>query len=304
MRALRHHSAFWRRLAYLGARHGPGFWLRYSPPVFGAVFAAALPTARAQVRETLRWIRGPVATWQERREVLDTFVNYACCLAESLAGERPAARAARVAVEGDAVLRDALGKGRGVVLVTAHVGPWDVAARLLCARVAADVVIAMRPEADAAARALHDAVRERTGVRVLHVGEHPLDALPLLRHLKAGGIVAVQLDRGAPSARVLDVDLFERRSSLPEGPFRLAALARAPVVPVFARRAGHFDYALSIAEPIELGSGAGEAELGRAAQRAADAMGRFIRQNPTQWFRFADPPQAALGARAPEPPPR
>ena len=47
----------------------------------------ALPAARLRVKETLRWVRGPVGRWRERREVLRTFVSYAHCLAESLADE-------------------------------------------------------------------------------------------------------------------------------------------------------------------------------------------------------------------------
>src|SRR5690606_26145584 len=39
-----------RRLALLGARHGPDWWLRYSPPWFGYAFAALLPEQRRRLR--------------------------------------------------------------------------------------------------------------------------------------------------------------------------------------------------------------------------------------------------------------
>lgn len=284
--ALRHDSAFFRRLAYLGAHHGPEFWVKYSPALFGAAFACALPEARRRVREQLRRVRGPVDRWQERREVVDTFVSYAHCLAESLAQGRRRARDHRVRRVGEQHFTHALAKGRGVVIVTAHVGPWDAAARILRDATSVDVVLAMVKEPDARARALHDAVRESSGVRVAHVGDHPLDALPLLRHLRAGGVIAAQLDRGAPSGRLLPVELFGERFEVPEGPFKLAAMAGAPVVPLFARRRGYFEYEVVVSPPIELARDASAERLTAAAQEAAAAMAAFIRQSPTQWFRF------------------
>ncbi|MFO7180534.1 MAG: lysophospholipid acyltransferase family protein [Pseudomonadota bacterium] len=283
-----HDSAFWRRLAHAGARYGPRFWVRGSPPVFGIAFALALPEARRRVRETLAWVRGPRSRLREELDTFRTFVSYAHCLAESLASGRPEANHPRIRVEGERHLTEALARGRGAVVVTAHAGPWDATARLLAAFTTAEVIVVMRPERDPAARALHDAARERGGVRVAHVGEHPLDALPLLRHLERGGLVAVQLDRGAPSGRTLDVALFGRPFRVPEGPFQLAALSGAPIVPLFAKRTGYFAYELVVHPAIELTKRADRAALERAAQRATDAMASFVRGAPTQWFRFAE----------------
>lgn len=283
--ALAHDSAFFRRLAYLGAHHGPEFWLKYSPTVFGAAFACALPKARKRVSEQLRAVRGPVDAWRDRREVLETFVSYAHCLAEALAAERPKRSEPQMRRSGVDHLLSALERGQGAIVVTAHVGPWDAAARLLRRYTPLDVVVAMAREPNAAARRLHDGVRERSGVRIAHLGEHPLDALPLLSHLKEGGIVAAQLDRGAPSGRVLAVDAFGE-FQVPEGPFRLGALAGAPIVPMFARRRGHFDYEVVVSPAIYLPRNADLPCLREAAQQATTAMTDFIRQSPTQWFRF------------------
>ncbi|MGC4094694.1 MAG: hypothetical protein QM756_43610 [Polyangiaceae bacterium] len=78
--------------------------------------------------------------------------------------------------------------------------------------------------------------------------------------------------------------LATRRSR--RGHFRLAALAEAPILPLFARRRGFFQYDLVVYPPIELGRRANGDELGRAAQAAADAMASFIVESPTQWFNF------------------
>ena len=278
-----------RRLAYAGARFGPRFVIEHSPKFFGTAFALALPELRARVRGNLRRIKGQQSFLSEQRDVVQTFTSYAACLAESLGIDRPDAQdTTEVAVHGREHLRDALAVGRGVILATGHIGPWDCAARLLTKDFTADVLVVMLAEPDEAARKVHDSVRERSGVRVIHVGNHPLDALPLLRHVRGGGVVAVQLDRAAPGGRALDVELFGRKEHMPEGPFRLAALSGAPIVPIFAHRAGFFRYEFSVAPPIWLERQASPSELGAAAASAAESMQSFISRHPTEWFHFAN----------------
>lgn len=281
-----HESAFLRRLALAGVRHGPSWFVRYSPQLIGTFFALALPEERRLVLAALRRVFGPRAPHLEGRDVLKTFRDYAACLAEGLAAERRDATRARVEVRGQTHLTDVLAAGRGAVLVTAHVGPWDAAARLLSANLGVEVVIVMTAEPDPAARALHDDLRRRAGVRVLSVGETPLDALPLLRHLRRGGVAAFQLDRSAPSARLLETQLFGRPFAVPEGPFRIAALAHVPVLPLFASRSDYLSYLIDVGKPELCENPAGEAELERVARRCVERMERFIAAHPTQWFDF------------------
>ena len=277
---------FWRRLAYIGARYGPELWLKHSPPVFGAVFAYAAPEARARVLDNLRDIRGKRSVLSDQADVLRTFVTYAHCLAESLAMERKAAHDRLEPARHDATLRQILTADRGLVVLTAHVGGWDTAAHLLVGGLGRDVIVVMQREPDSGARELHDSVRKRSGVRILHVGDHPTDALPLLRHLRQRGVVAAQLDRVPEGGRSLEVSLFGKPYSVPEGPFALAALAGVPVLPVFVSRRGYFDYAVEPGTIIELPRRPERAELVRVAQQATAEMERFIRSHPTQWFDF------------------
>jgi KDO2-lipid IV(A) lauroyltransferase len=279
-------GGFWRRLAYAGARFGPRPWLELSPPAFGLAFALALPDVRRAVRDNLRRVLGERSRWEEELDIARTFTAYARCLAESLAADRPEALAARRRLRRGAALLDELRQGRGMVVVTAHTGAWDVGARLLASDFGARLAVVMAPEPDARARALHDHVRQRSGVQIVHVGEHPLDALPLLRHLRSGGVVAAQIDRGAPSARAIGVTLFGRPFDVPEGPFSLAARAGVPVVPMFSRRIGFFDYEFSVGPALVLPRRPTASELGRAAEQCAAEMERFIRAHPTQWFHF------------------
>lgn len=219
--------------------------------------------------------------------MLRTFVAYAHCLAESLALERPEAQAAVPRVTGGEHLDRALSRGRGVVLVTAHTGAWDAMARWLARDRAVPVAIVMAAELDARARALHDGVRERAGVQIVHAGADPFAALALLRRLRDGGVVALQLDRSASPETSIDVTLGGTPFRVPEGPFRLSSMSGAPLVPVFARRVGYFRYEIEVRPAIEVPPRAGHAELLRAASAAAGEMEAFLHRNATEWFHFS-----------------
>ncbi len=275
----------WRGLAYVGSRYGPGPWLRYSPPVFGLAVAAAQPESRRQVRENLRRVLGPRLRVEEDLDVARTFTNYAHCLAEALATGRREADDPRCLMLGRDRLREVCATESGFLVATAHVGAWDSAARMLARDTDRSVKVIMEAEADRRAQRLHDHARSAGGVDVARV-RHPLDVLPLLRHLENGGVVAVQLDRVPADMRAFTTSVFGRPFKVPQGPFRLAAASGCPILPVFAARIGHFEYELHVGPVLRLPRRADEQTMVRAAETVCQEMERFIRIYPTQWFHF------------------
>ncbi|WP_437554537.1 lysophospholipid acyltransferase family protein [Sorangium sp. So ce367] len=283
---LRHDSAFWRRALAAGVRRGPEPLVRHSPPVFGVLFAAALPELRRRVEQNLRRVRGPRSRLVDLLDSSAVFAAYGCCIAEALllASDRGYTVARRS--RGVEHYHACAAAGRGVIIVTAHTGGWDIAGQILGAVHPAGVMLAMQRERDAEARAIQDAARQRAGVQVVHIGDGPLDALPLLKHLQRGGVVAMQIDRAPPGMRSREVTFLGGRWRAPEGPIALAAMSGAPILPVFTHRLGFLDYEAVVAPPIRLARRATEEERDAAAAEMMGALERFIRAHPTQWFHF------------------
>src|SRR6185503_4370663 len=100
-------------------------WVKYSPPVFGLAFGLLLGDQRRAIRRNLEHIRGPKNALAEQLDVAKTFASYASCLAEGLGADRPEAASAEHRIIGEEHLREALARERGVIIATAHVGPWD-----------------------------------------------------------------------------------------------------------------------------------------------------------------------------------
>lgn len=281
-----HESLFWRRAAQWGSTRGPEWWLKYGPPLFGWAAAAFVPSARNAVRRNLHRVRGPASSIRDARDVLSTFGTYASCLAEVLSNDAPSGpKKPRACVLGERFVRSVVRERRGMVLVTAHTAGWEIVGPLLGKSYGLDLLLVTHAEPNAKAGRLQDEARRRAGVSIAHVGD-PLASLPLLRHLRAGGVVALQLDRVVPGMRTRSVPLLGLEGELPEGPFRLAQLSGAPIVPIFCARRGHREYLVHVFEPRRLERRASEAAVDEAAAHVAACMTAFLRAHPTQWFQF------------------
>jgi phosphatidylinositol dimannoside acyltransferase len=278
-------GAFWRRAARFGAR-GPAWFARYSPPFIGVAICAFAPTHRRTIASNLRRIRGARGALQDSVDVARTFATYASCLAEVLAGDAPHGETARATVLGEGHVDAALGDGRGIIFATAHTAGWDAVGRLVWRDKGLPVMIVETPERDLDARAIQDDARRGQGVVVTHVGSDPLSALPLVRHLRGGGAVALQVDRCPGAIRARSVRMFGEATRMPEGPLRLAALTAAPIVPLFTARTGHRQYKIVAYPSIRIERHADDVAFDAAAQQVADAVQDFLHSHPTQWFHF------------------
>ena len=281
-----HDGLFWRRLARLGAAHGPRWFVEHSPSIIGVAAALALPSARRAVKLNLRRIRGTVSPVREAREVLATFANYAGCLAEVLSYDSKNEGLPDLSVRGRDNLDQALAAGKGAVMVTAHTAGWELAGPIFRRNHGIDMVMVMEAERDDGARELHDRARRATGVEVFHVGADPLAALPLLHMLRRGAALALQIDRVPPGMRGVPVRLLGERHIVPEGPLRLAELSGAPIIPIFCARLGYRSYVTEIFDPVVVSRRPSPAVKEAVAQRLADAMAAFVTRYPTQWFDF------------------
>jgi len=279
--------AWLRRVAVLGAAHGPGWWHRRSPPWFGLLALLLCPVARRRVRQNLRLLVGRRAALTELWDVARTFVAYSHTVAEQLGVNRPEAVHATLEIEGKEHLDRLLETPSGFVIATAHTAAFDVVARRLGTDTGRSVVVVMQAEGHADAQRLHQALRASESVAVMYVGNEPRDAIGLVAHLRGGGLVALQLDRSGADERAVDVAFARGRLRLPRGPLQLAATAGVPILPLFVSRSGSFAYRLRVGAPVDVPRRPSRAELLRAAECLSAELERHLLAHPTEWFHFA-----------------
>jgi lauroyl/myristoyl acyltransferase len=198
--------------------------------------------------------------------------NRACAGLERLLG--PGEGAEHV----DAVL----GGRRGFIVLTAHVGNWELAGRTLVARGAGRPLhIVMAPEADPAVERL---LRDAGGPVRFVTLRTPADAVPLVAALRRGEIVGMQGDRALGHRGDVAVDFFGAPARFPLGPFLLARAAAVPVLPAFCLLRPDRRYAVHVLPPVRAERGAEEDAL----RRWVGGLAGVIARAPTQWFNFVD----------------
>jgi lauroyl/myristoyl acyltransferase len=102
--------------------------------------------------------------------------------------------------------------------------------------------------------------------------------------LRAREMLALLVDWGY-RADGIPVRLFDAWTTLPAGPATLAAKTGSRILPISIARREDGTFHVSWADPIEVAS-SDPAELQRATQRMADALGATIARAPEQWYSF------------------
>lgn len=289
----------------LGSFHVTGiFWYRFHgwiirtvpEPLLGLVarvfvvfFYLSLRRIRKAIAGNLDAALGPCGFFERERRIVRTLWSFGWCLnerTERLTTTRPF----RIQVDGMALWNETARPSQGLVLVTAHIGNYEIGSMLPAQREHRQVHVVREPEVDAEAQAFVKRVLE--GAASSRFTTHfqtgdPALGLELLEALRGGGIVAVQGDRPRSGTQTIAATLFGRPFPLPAGPAALARLGDVPLLPVFVFREGRRSYRVVFRPPIRVERSADRgADLARAMSRVAAEIEWAIRREPNQWFCF------------------
>ncbi|HLY32125.1 MAG TPA: hypothetical protein VKQ36_13935 [Ktedonobacterales bacterium] len=181
---------------------------------------------------------------------------------------------------------EALARGKGLLLVTAHFGAWDVAGVLVGAHTKLYAVVESfdDPRMDE----LIQQQRHNLGIEVLRIEKSPR---AILRVLQQNGVVAVLVDRplSPDDATGTPVTFFGGQCHVPGGVAQLALLSGAPIVPGYVWYDDDFSstyYGLTDEPIYPESSGDRRADTQALTQRIYAAFERTIGQHPDQWAMF------------------
>ena len=190
-----------------------------------------------------------------------------------------------VSKRGDDGLVAAHAAGKGAIILTAHVGNFELGG-LFLKQLGLDVSAVYAVDPSPVIEAHRAKARKLIGVEGIPVTSSPFAFVPILRALKDNRIVAIQGDRDL-SGTGRRLPFLGRSKSFPVGPFRLAALAGAPLFPGFVLQEEDGKYSTRVLDPIRIEQGPGEEErIDRAMRAFVATMEATIRERPTQWMIF------------------
>jgi Kdo2-lipid IVA lauroyltransferase/acyltransferase len=179
-----------------------------------------------------------------------------------------------------AILDEALARGRGAIVVTAHIGNWELLAARLRRRGHGGAVVGRERPRDPTADWL---VRMRAayGVTSLSQDSPPRRLLAVLREGQTLGILA-DLEVRRLSGAFLP--FFGRPAWTMTAPAALARAAHLPLLPARCTAVDGQRYRLVFDEPLELDRGLDRREATlELSGRLAAVYERWVRANPEQW---------------------
>ena len=266
-------------------------WL-FPPFTFfwGGLFYLLLADTRRSVRSNLRVVTGRDTV---ERLVFSTFCMFArnwcdVMLMMRLRGEKLQAMIGRRS--SSEPLDQALAAGTGAILVSPHLGNWELGG-LGLADLGYTINVLTFREPDEKVNELREKVRGERGIGIIYVDREdssPLAIIEAVNALRRNEILCLLGERDG-SSHSMEVNFFGRPTPFPVGAAYLALASGAPIIPVFVPLENG-KYSTLMDEPIYV-----KGRHGQHLQVITSGMAtlttvfeRYISAYPDQWYNLFD----------------
>ena len=188
------------------------------------------------------------------------------------------------ASNGEVILK-AVEAGRGAILLTAHLGNWELGGVILKV-LDLPVNIVYFPDRIWGVEKSRRRYREKKGVGQLAITGSPFSLVSMMQALRRNEIVCLQGDRNY-GRRGVKVDFFGSPVSFPPGPVMLAMASKAPLIPIFIIHEDGKGYRFLVEDSVPIqDTGNREEDIRENLVRVASVLERYLKEYPDQWFNF------------------
>jgi predicted LPLAT superfamily acyltransferase len=186
-------------------------------------------------------------------------------------------------------MKEIVTQGEGLIFFTSHVGNWQLMMREL-PNFGVDVAILKRRETNDSVEDFLkiDTHESTTRIKIIDAEDGFNATISVMRELAAGNIVSIMGDVPYRNSKIISVDFLGSLIDLPEGPFRLAAACKSPIMVLFAKKTAPCKYLL-INEEMDThtqaidGNDVKNDKPRLLAQKYAATLEAFLIENPFEW---------------------
>jgi len=183
------------------------------------------------------------------------------------------------AIEGRERFLEMRAQKRGAVLVTAHLGNFEVGLAAL-RQIEERIHVVFQRDHMGTFERIRSALHQRLGIIETPIDDGMASWLALRDALQSDAVVLLQADRVMPEQKSRAVPFFDSTLELPIGPAKLAMMTGSPLVPVFALRQGNGRVRIVLDNPIEVPDAGA---LGPALEQVGRSIEQQVHQHPQQW---------------------
>jgi Kdo2-lipid IVA lauroyltransferase/acyltransferase len=183
-------------------------------------------------------------------------------------------------LENPDIFFDCYSKGKGVILVSAHFGNWELNAFAGALFVNVPFLIIVENQRNSLINDKINEFRIKCGNKIV-----PKDkaAREIVREIKNGGVVALLADQSATEDRDIFVDFFGRKASTYEAPASLALKFGIPMICSFPVRQKDGTYLSSVVEVNHSDLEHNKEGIEQLTRRHVKILEDVIREYPEQW---------------------
>jgi predicted LPLAT superfamily acyltransferase len=187
-------------------------------------------------------------------------------------------------------LKALLDEGHGLILVTSHVGCWQLGMASL-GRLEAKINLLIHREAGDVDRHFFEHGDQPPPYRIIDPRGYLGGTLEMLQVLNNREVLCIMGDRvmGGKGSTV-EVDFLGGEIAVPFSPYKLASATGAPIAVVFSLQTGPNSFALRVAKIIRVPEnlGRGPSAYQPYAKEYVQALEGFVEEFPFQFFNFFD----------------
>ena len=176
----------------------------------------------------------------------------------------------------------ALTAGKGVIVLTAHLGNWELGGVVLAQLGYPFWAVALSHK-NKKVNDFFVAQRARKGVNVIAMGKAIRSCISEIRN---NHMVALVGDRDFTEKGIV-IDFFNKPTHFPEGPAALSLMTGASIIPGFMLRNSDDTFTLRIEKPVEFSPTGDKAkDLKNLIKVYNGIVEDYIRRYPDQWYVF------------------
>ncbi|MDF2381630.1 hypothetical protein JMG10_09160 [Nostoc ellipsosporum NOK] len=187
--------------------------------------------------------------------------------------------------DGEEHLHDIVKEGKGGLLLSAHIGNWEIAGYLL-KRLNTRINIVMFDGEHQKVKEYLEGVTGSRNARIIVIREDLSHIYQITEALGNNELVCMHADRFMDGNKTLLLELLNEPAHFPAGPFVLAAKLRVPVSFVFAMKDSALHYHFYATEGKRFESADRQALPPLIGQAFAAAMEEKVKAYPAQWYNY------------------
>lgn len=187
--------------------------------------------------------------------------------------------------DGEENLLKIAGMQKGGILLSAHIGNWDVAGHLFT-RLQTPINIVLYDGEHEQIKEYLEGVTGKRNVNIIVIKNDLSHIYAISDALNNNELVCMHADRFLPGNKILTADFLGQEAKFPMGPFLLAATFKVPVSFVFAAKESKLHYHFFASQIKDYSHFGKDQLMQEMLNDFALEMEKKIKQYPEQWFNY------------------